>query len=135
MLFIFFTAITDSLLPASNTEANWEQDESHSIASAPGVPNNEQVRISSIVDIRCIYKILKCCIVSHFMDLLSLSTQISSVPSLSVFPDAMVPPLATEGEESRVSTSSPLINTTIPPSQQQTAVLDNRFVLFILLIP
>ncbi|XP_065909406.1 protein lingerer-like isoform X2 [Dysidea avara] len=52
------------------------------------------------------------------------SGQVSSVPSLSVFPDAIVPPLATEGEEA--STSPSLVNTSLPPSQQQTAVLDNR---------
>jgi len=38
----------------------------------------------------------------------------------------MVPPLATEGEEA--STSPSLVNTSLPPSQQQTAVLDNRLV-------
>jgi len=54
--------------------------------------------------------------------------QVSSAPSLSVFPDAMVPPLATE-EEEEASTSPSLVNTTLPPSQQQTAVLDNRLVL------
>ena len=58
-----------------------------------------------------------------------LYTQVSSAPSLSVFPDAMVPPLGTEREEIQVSSSSPLINTTIPPSQQQTTVLDNRSVM------
>ena len=63
-----------------------------------------------------------------------LLIQVSSASSLSVFPDAMVPPLATEGEEIRVSSSSPLANTSIPPSQQQTTVLDNRFVLLLLTV-